>query len=623
MDRRFLSLYNNELHHLRHLAAEFAQVNPEHARRLRLDFEGEQVCPDPYVERLLEGFAFLTARVQLKLDAEFPRLTQSLLETIYPEYLAPTPSMAIARFEPDETSTAVADGSVVIPRNTGIRATVRGARTACTYRTAHPVVLAPLRIKEAAYFTSRNISHLRLPPETRARAAIRLRFSTTANLPLSRISLARLVLHLRGADDLPWMLYEEIIAHTEAIRVQAPAGPTDRPTGETLPKTRLETVGFAESESLFPYTARGFQGYRLLREYFSFPQRFLFFAVTELTAAVQSIRGQEFDLIFLLDRQSELLANRAVDQSSFQLHCTPVINLIERTADRIPLTNNTSEFRVVVDNTRAMDYEVFQVESVNGYGLRANVEQEFRPFYFAREAAGPRGAYFNVHRVPLMNPAQDGAGEYKGSDVYLSLVDAAAAPYRTDLKQLGVRVLCTNRHLPCDLARGESVTYSIDGPSTGYSIAGMSTPTLPRPAFPDGEVGWRLVSHLSLNYFSLLGGPEAESASALQQLLKLYAPSESHTMRKQVEGIRTVAAKQIVRRADFPGPITFARGLEIIVTFDETAFEGTGFFVLGSVLEQFFARYASLNSFTETVIKSEKPGEVMRWKARVGARALV
>jgi type VI secretion system protein ImpG len=623
MDRRFLRLYNEELRHLRHSAKEFAEANPDHARRLRLDVEGEEASPDPYVERLLEGFAFLTARVQLKLDAEFPRLTQSLLETIYPDYLTPTPSMAVVRFEPDHESSTILDGSLKVPRHTVVRTNVRGGeRTSCSYRTAHEVPLAPVKIMEAGYFTSRNLSALRLPPGVAARGAIRLRLRCTAPAPLAQIRVDRLVFHLRGGDDLPWALYEEIIGHAEGIRVQEPENAGARGRGASLPKSQIEAVGFRDDEALFPDSPRSFQGYRLLREYFNFPERFLFFSVSGLAEAVAGCRGQDFDLIVLLDRARDDLAQRPMSDGTFQLFCTPVINLLERNADRVRLSQSASEFRVVVDNTRAMDYEIYQIKSVRGYGMRAVEEQEFRPFYSVRETDRGTNAFYSTHRLPLMAGAAGDPGEYRGSDVYVSLVDAQAAPYRSDLQQLGVSVLCTNRHLPCHLARGGSAEYSVEESSIGYTVAAMTTPTLPRAAFGDGELAWRLVSHLSLNYFSLMDSPHGGTAAALKQLLQLYVDSSARGLRRQIEGIQSVTTKKIVRPAiGFPPPMTFARGLEITVTFDESAFEGSGFFVLGAVLEQFFARYVTLNSFTETVIRTPKE-EIMRWKAQPGRRSM-
>jgi type VI secretion system protein ImpG len=625
MDRRFLDHYNNELHHLRQMAAEFAQQNPVQAGRLAIDKEGKEICPDPYVERLLEGFAFLTARVQLKLDAEFPRLTQSLLETVYPQYLCPIPSMAIVRFEPDQQATQP-DG-YPIPRGTVLRSNLRpGERTACEYRTAHDVQLWPLRLNEARYYM-RDVSELDLPPSLGGRAALRFRLQTSGGIPIKAIKLDRLPFFLRGADEVPSSIYEQIFSRGEAVVVQAVTGERHKPR-TILPRAVIRRLGFREDEALLPNSPRGFQGHRFLREYFAFPQRYLFFEMSGLAEALHACEGDKVDLIIVLNEQEVRLEERRIDASFFELYCTPVINLFSKRADRILMSDRFSEFHVVADKTRPMDFEVFQIESVSGYGVRADEEQEFRPFYMAKDTDTRTSAFFTVHREPrVLSEKEKKFGQkssYIGSEVYISLVDSNAAPYRTELQQLGVTALCTNRHLPIQMSRGPTGSdFSLEIAAPIVSVSCLTAPTAPRPAFADGELGWRIVSHLSLNYLSLLDGPGNEGALALRQLLKLYVDSSDPILGKQIEGIRSTQSRAVFQRVQTLGPITFARGLEISVLFDESAFEGFGIFILGAVLEQFMGRYVSLNSFTETVIKSQQRGEVMRWKAQIGRRQLI
>src|SRR4051812_23915579 len=220
MDRRLLDHYNNELHHLRATAAEFAREYPKIAGRLGLDEDEKEVCPDPFVERLLEGFAFLSARIQVKFDSEFPRFTQSLLETLYPQYLSPVPSMAVVRFEPDEQATQLAEG-FAIPRDTSLRSSLgRDDRTACEYRTAHDVMLWPIELTEARYYT-RDLGELNLGHEPGMRAALRLRFRTTHGQPFRALPMDRLPIYLRGADETPVSIYEQIFARATKLIVQA------------------------------------------------------------------------------------------------------------------------------------------------------------------------------------------------------------------------------------------------------------------------------------------------------------------------------------------------------------------------------------------------------------------
>ena len=621
MDRRLLNHYNIELAHLRQMGAEFAQQFPKIAGRLALDREAKEICPDPFVERLLEGFAFLTARVQLKLESEFPRFTQAMLETIYPHYLCPTPSMAVVRFDPAQLVEGFS-----IPRGTTLKSLIGPEEhTPCEYRTAHQVMLWPIRIVEARYYT-RDIAELELPRGSEGRAAFRIRLQSVGDAPLKAIPLEQLTLFLRGTDELPVAIYEQIFSQGSAVVARGLTAERSKPT-VILPQANLRRVGFREEEALLPYGPRGFSGYRLLHEYFACPQRFLFFEIVGLQDAVRRFDCNQMDLIIVLDDQDVRLENR-VDASNFELFCTPAINLFPRRTDRIALVDRVSEFHVVVDRTRPVDFEIYQIQAVTGHGEVAEEEQQIYPFYFARDLDLGSSAFYAVNRFPRVLSEKERkfgqATPYAGSEVYLSLVDGADAPYSNSLEQLSVKALCTNRHLPIQMAVGVGRTdFTLDVHAPVASVTCVTAPTPPRPPFAEGARAWRIINHLSLNYLSLLDHAGGDGAVALRDLLSLYAEPENAYLRKQIKGVRSVKAGQIVRRVPAPGPIAFARGLEIGVLFDESAFEGTGVFLLGAVLEQFFARYVSLNSFTETVIRTSQRGEIMRWSTQPGNRHLI
>jgi type VI secretion system protein ImpG len=624
MDERLLSLYNTELRHLREMAGEFAREYPKIAGRLALDRDAKEACPDPYVERLLEGFAWLAARVHLKLDAEFPRFTQALLETVYPHYLSPVPSMSIVRFEIDPQQPMLAAG-VPVPRGTSLKSNLgKGDKTACVFQTAHDVTLLPLRVLEARYFT-RDVQELNLPPELGARAALRIRLQTTGGQSFDKISLDKLTFYTRGADDLASTIYEQIFARKLGLLLQCPAERGKQLAH--LPPANIGRVGFAPGESLLPASPRGFEGYRLLREYFALPQRFLFFNLSGLAEAAKRCKGDQLDLVIPF-REQETSLERRIDASCFELFCTPAINLFSKVLDRISLTNGFYEFHVVADRFKPTDFEIFELESVTGYGANPGEEQEFRPFYLAKDTDTGIGAYHTTNRVPRMlsaNERQVKRSSYAGTELFLSLVDASSAPYRSSLRELGLKALCTNRHLPIQMAVGVGRTdFSMGLSAPVNAIRCISGPTLPKPSLTEGRFFWRLISHLSLNYLTLVDSAKGdEGAAGLRDLLKLYIEENDRLSARQIEGVLTVKSRPVVRRVAAPGPISFARGLEITLTFDETAFEGTGVFILGGVLEQFFAKYVSLNSFTETVIRTKQRGEIIRWPSRMGIRQIL
>jgi type VI secretion system protein ImpG len=395
MDQRLVRYYERELRHVRETAAEFARDFPKIAGRLSLD---EFECADPYVERLLEGFAYLSARVQLKLDAEFPRFTQHLLDAIYPHYLCPTPSMCVVQIRPDLEDSGLASGFEV-PRGTALRSTIgRSDQSACEYRTGHAVTLAPIELVEAQYH-DRDLLSLDLPRDTRPAAVIRLRLRASAGLLFEEIETDDLALYLRGSGNLPTRLYERIVAHTTGILVR----PTTRPPAWSVrlhPSESLRQMGFDDDEALLPVGPRTFQGYRHLQEYFSFPERFRFLEISGLRRGFERCGAPTIEILFLLDEGDPDL-EQAVDESSFALHCTPAINLFPKRCDRIHVSDRFHEFHVVPDKTRPLDYEVYDITGVTGVGGQIDDERSFRPFYKASdldEDTGDGGAFFEAAR---------------------------------------------------------------------------------------------------------------------------------------------------------------------------------------------------------------------------------
>ena len=625
MDPRLLKYYNRELQHLREIGGEFAKEYPKIASRLSLDgFE----CADPYVERLLEGFSFLAARVQLKLDAEFPRFTQHLLEMVYPHYLAPTPSMAVVQMTPDPKEGVLVDGFKV-KRDSVLRSILgKGEQTPCEYRTGHELTLWPIEIVEASYFNSLiEISSFEGHAQEGVKAGVRLRIRTTAGVPLEEIALDRLNLFLRGGDEVAMHLYEQMLGR--AVRIVA--RPPDRPTPwqvEIEAEPHLHRVGFNDDEALLPYGARSFQGYRLLHEYFAFPPRFMFVEISGLSQAFRKCAGDELDIFILLDESDPVLENN-VDASQFALHCTPAINLFPKRADRVHLSEQAHEYHIVPDRTRPMDFEVYEVLGVTGHGSAAEVEQEFLPFYAYNDLTRLRehNAFFSIRRTPrVLSSNQRRFGprsSYIGSEAFISLVDAAEAPFRSDLRQLSIETLCTNRDLPLHMSVAVGATdFTLQSAAPVEMVRCVAGPTKPAPSEAHTAAAWRLVSHLSLNYLSILDS-EVGGAAAMRELLNLYGGMSDATTKKQVDGLLSVKSRPIHRWIHSSGPSTFGRGLEISIEFDESAFAGSGCFLLGAVLERFFAKYVSINSFTETVVNAVDRGEVIRWPTRIGLRHLV
>src|SRR5438128_394255 len=395
MDARMLRYYNQELQYMREMGAEFAAAFPKIAARLALD--ATEVA-DPYVERLLEGFSFLSARVRLKLDAEFPRFTQHLLECVYPHYLAPTPSMAIVQMTPAMTEGSLAAGFTV-PRGSVLRGQIpRGEVTACQFRTAHELTLWPVELVEARYVPfAPDLPLNTLPLAEPVQAVLRLRLRAATPHTFQQIAMDRLNLFLSAGDEVALKLYELIVGSGLGVLVAPPARPV--PWFEWLGREAIQPIGFESDQALIPYTSRSFSGYRLLHEYFAFSERFRFVELVGLRGALARHPGTEIDVIVPLAR-GETSLTALVDRGSFALHCAPAVNLFPRHTDRIHVSDQQAEHHVVVDRTKPMDFEVYAVERVTGYDEGIEVEQQFRPFYASVDAdePGPARGYYTASR---------------------------------------------------------------------------------------------------------------------------------------------------------------------------------------------------------------------------------
>lgn len=631
MDPRLLQNYNSELEFMRDMGAEFAKSNETIAARLGI--RGGVECADPYVERLLEGFAFLAARVQLKIQEEFPNFCQQLLSMVYPDYLAPLPSMTVVQFQPDPDDSDLAEG-FTLERGTALRSGLGAEmQTNCEFRTAHDVTLYPIEVAEAEYIGNRaSMANLGISPDREVAAGIRIRIRTLGGLQVSELKLDELPLFLTGGGDLPLRLYEQILGHGCGLSLVSREQGGSRVS--TLDKSAIQRFGFQPEQAIFNFRARSFDGYRLLREYFALPERFLFVNLAGLRNFLGSAAGESFDLVIHLgDRHGDF--DKSLDADNFRPFCAPAANIFPKRADRIHLNQKESEFHVVPDRSKPMDFEVYQVLGVTGYGSKSDDRQKFLPFYELDNLRAPyeQAAFFAVRRKPrIVSSKQKLRGarsSYLGQEAFVSLVDANEAPYKSDLAQLSINTLCTNRDLPMHMPLGQKGgDFSLEVNAPVQSIQCVVKPTKPGAFVREsgsgettvsGDYAWRVISHLALNYLSLMDRDAQEGAAALRELLTLYA-NYSGQADRQINGVLSVSALPVTRRLPLPGPISFGRGLEIHAVLEEAAFDQGGMYLFGAVLAEFFSKYVSINHVTETVVGTESGIEIGRWPVRLGTR---
>lgn len=629
MHAKLLKYYNQELMHIRESAEEFARNHEKVAKRLSLhEAASGGECPDPYVERLLEGFAFLTARVQIRQDAEYSRFTQHLLELVFPGLLAPTPSILIAQIQPDLGDPGLAEGPSV-PRASLMDSRLQpGDRTPCTFRTAHDVRLWPLEIVSArfqSHVTDLDAASLAIAPS--AGACIRLRLKVTAALKARQLKLDRLTLHLCGPDEVAFRVYEQLFARCQGIVVHRPRRKAESFVG-ALKSDCLEPGGLSDEEALLPAGQGTLSGYRLLKEYAALPARFLFAHLNGLQRLLQAIDDDEFELIFLLDRPDSML-EKSLDTAHFMLHAVPAVNLFPKRIDQVEIRPGQFETALVPDAVQRLNYEIYSIQAVRR--IDESGQQQSQPVYslYQRQDSGTAGQaseYFSIQRVARFiteEQRQRARSGYVGTDLLLSIVDREEQylkddhPWSRQAVRLAVDTLCSNRDLPVFLSQKQEFLFRDGFP---VHVCCVRAPSRPVAMETEGRTPWLLLSHLHLNYLSFVDQDAQSGASSLRELLSIYGANELCALHNQLKGLVSVTSKPVIARVPVAGPIAFGRGVQVKLTLDEQVFEGSNILVLATVLERLLARHATLNSFVQLVLHSPSRDEVKKWKPRIGQR---
>ncbi len=651
MNREFLDLYNRELQLLNEQAREFGEEYPGIAERLG-GLAGDRM--DPMIAGLLEGAAFLAARVQLKLKHEFPEFTGNLLEQLLPNYLAPTPSVLLAKVQPPYGDPALREG-VRIARGSYLDATYRerDRRIACRYRLAADITLWPFDIAGAEYFASPGPMQalgLSVGPEVVAGLRLSLTHRMAARLEdepsdadaakqqppvwIAGCRTTELPVYLIGAEADAIALYEQIVAECVGVYFRFLDQFGD-PVIVPAPPDCLQQVGFGEDDGLFPNDHRIFRGFDLLREFFVFPRKFLAFNLTRLGEVIPRLNARSVDVLFAFDEVNARLSV-AVEPRMFALYAAPAINLFEKTTDRITVKSNQHEHHVVPDRSRYLDFEPHRVLEVYAHYAGGRDKVPVPPLYASPEAAGGGGGlFYTVRRLPRRRSAEErrygAASDYTGTDMFISIVGLGEVRDEPGVAELSVRALCSNRHLTEHLPVGEGGADFRLLEDVTLDIVCVAGPTPPRgpvvgplrsrtETAHTGAVTWRLINMLSLNHLGIVHRAAGKSAQALREILSLFADLSDSPTERKIRGVRNVSSRPIVRRLRQRSGTGAARGLEITVTIDERAFEGSGVFLLGAVLDRFFADYAAMNHFTQTVIRTVERGEIMRWPPRTGSR---
>jgi type VI secretion system protein ImpG len=613
MREELLEYYERELAYLRQLGGKFAEKYPRVASRLLLEPDR---CDDPHVERLLEAFAFLAARIHLRVDDDFPEVTSALLGLVAPHYLRPIPSMTVVECQVDPEQGKQTAGKVM-PRGTAIATKRLVDGQPCRFRTAYPVELWPFTVGECEWRQPERIADpVRVPG---AAGVLRMRLQCARDVSFNQLNPARVAFHLTGETNVVHTLYELLCRNCISILVRNP----QQRGGKAIPVplARLRPMGFEENESLLPFPRRSFDGYRLIQEYFTFPEKFLFFELGGLSAIAQAGCGDSADVLFFCsrfdrpERGQDLEAG--VSARTLRLGCTPVINLYSQVAEPILITHTKHEYRIIPNARRQESVEVHSIDEVLASNTTRRESIPLEPLYSYRFQARKESGRTYWHAIRRRNEV----GEREPSTMHLAVVDVDGVLTEPNAEVLTVRCSCSDFDLPSRLPFGlEEGDFAAEEFPVIRQITALRRPTPSYdPPRAKGQL-WRLVSQLSLNYLSLT----EEGCSSLQEILRLHNFTDSSYLENQIGGISQISSRPHFAIMQSVYGNLPARGTRVEVEFDERQFVGGGVYLFGNILDRFLGCYTSINSFCQLAARTSQRKEPLgEWPPRAGYKPLI
>jgi type VI secretion system protein ImpG len=644
MKKNFLDAYERELALLYERSQDFAADYPGIAERLGGLVQDNM---DPAVAGLLEGTAFMAARVQLKMKQEFRTFTNELLEQLLPDMLAPTPAVMLVQAQPPYANQELLEG-MSFPQGSYMDARYvdREKRISARFRLSAPLELWPLKITDAAYLDGpAPLQALGFDVAPGTAGGLKISFMRPsmedpdkAEGPMSELEVDRLPIHLIGDMSETVALYEQLFCNVNRITLRY-LDPNGDPAFIRLDPGVIEQIGFDDDEALFPEDIRVFRGYTTLREAFLFPQKFIGFRLAGINKALKRIQASEFDLIIELNTVKPSLPSR-VGKQHFALFAVPAVNLFEENSSQVKVDPLRHEYIVTPDSSPSSNYEVHRITDVFAYYSGVQTKVPVHPLYgVPAEQINPREALYYTYsrkaRRLTQNERRFGVQHnYKGTETFISIYEPEDLDDDQRVRRLQVKTLCSNRHLPEYLPLNQKGTdFNLNDDLT-VDLSCIAGPTAPREAVADmesdaphrtqsGDVYWRLVSHLSLNQFGLSDRGSRDHAAGLREMLSLFADLTNKVTEKQLQAIKGIETRPVVRSVKRDGGYHAARGIEVRVTFDERGYEGSGIMFLGTILDRFFADYSAINSFTQTVIVSQQRGDVKVWPPRSGSGPLL
>jgi len=585
----FNKYYQEELLYLREMGEEFARAYPKLAPFL------SRKGNDPDVERIIEGFAFIAGRIRQKLDDELPELTHTLISLLWPHFLRPIPSMSILQFTP--VANAISEKKVIARGVEVDSVPVDG--TPCRFHTCFDVELYPFTLEDIEVQT------------TGSGTGLTLNFRLGSGAAMDKLKLDRLRLFLNGELAVCHATYLWFFEYLTRVTVRGDAAEKNAPRVQ-LDKTCVQRVGFADREALIPYPANAFGGYRLLQEYFCLPQKFLFVDITGLEKAARLPVRERFSITFEFSRPFE--NHVRLSKSNFQLYCAPIINLFQKDATPIRLKNEKVEYRVMASGSNSAHFDIFSVDKVSGWIQGTGEKKTYRPFISFDHHAQREANKDAFYRTRMASPV---VGD--DAETYASFVTVSERPQLPGAETISIDMTCTNRQLPEKLRIGDVRVATANSPEFAlfHNIL-PCTKSIPPPL--EGDMQWLLISNMALNYTSLTNVAALKVILSAYNFPAFYDKQAARINELRMDGIESInVAPMTLMFNGLP-----ARGLRTRLGMRSSKFANVGdMYLFAAVLNEFFALYASINSFNQLTVKDVERGEEFQWQPRIGQQPVI
>lgn len=586
----FNKYYQDELSYLRELGQEFAAAYPAIAPMLA------ETGGDPDVERVLEGVAFLTGKLRQKIDDELPEVIHSVAALLFPQYVRQVPAASVVAFEPLPN---VVREKVLVARGSEV-GSVPIENVSCRFRTTQDVELLPLAVEDARIDSSGLAQTLRLE------------LKVTGGAALSALDLEKLRFYLHGERRLQDDVRLWLGAHVDTVAFAAVDSGGNDTTVVTLPPRALRLGGLAPEEALIPYPKTVYPGYRLLQEYFSLPQKYAFFDVTGLESLPTDRLGDRFAI--LLQFKDALPTGTRITKDNIKLFCSPVVNLFPHTADPLKPDVTKYEYLARPSGGQPDAFEIYAVEKVTGIARRTSQRVDI-PSFFSFDHELSTDAASQVFHQPHVRPATIG----EGVDVYLSFGTPQDAGTIPEFDVISVEATCTNRLFPTQLKVGDIHVATATSPAvaTFKNIIGVTQP-LPPPV--GRELQWRVLAHMAMSYRSIAELEVLRTTVDIYNFQALHDRQAARANQLRVAAIKDVKVKP-TDRLYRGAPV---RGVRAELELDENGFSGEGeMYLFASILNEMFASYVSLNSFTQLRVRGTNTNVVYEWEPKSGNRTLI